>query len=97
VWVWNLVFHIKGRKNILRVCENKVLRTTYGPKREEAKGARGKLHDKLHNLYSSSNIIRIIKSSRPRWAECEGRNGGFRNALNILIGKCEGKRPTWET
>jgi hypothetical protein len=51
----------------LRVSENKVLRRIFGPKREED-GSWIKLHnDELHNLYSSPNIIRVIKSRRMRW------------------------------
>jgi hypothetical protein len=41
-----------------------------------------------------SNIIRVIKSRRMRWAEYVAGTGGMRNAYNILVGKAEGKRPT---
>jgi hypothetical protein len=45
------------------VPENRVLRRLFGPKRDEITGEWRKLHGKeLHNLYSSSNIIRQIKS-----------------------------------
>jgi hypothetical protein len=51
----------------LRVFENRVLRRTLGLKRE-ADGSRRKLHnDKLRGLYSSPNIVRVIKSRRMRW------------------------------
>jgi hypothetical protein len=51
----------------LRVLENRVLRK-FGPKREED-GSWRKLHnDELHSLYSSPNIVRMIKSRRMRWA-----------------------------
>jgi hypothetical protein len=47
----------------LRVFENSVLRI-FGPKREED-GSWRKLHnDELHNLYSSPNIVRVIKLRR---------------------------------
>jgi hypothetical protein len=50
-----------------------------------------KLHnEELHNLYSSPNIIRIIKSRRMRWAEHVARIGETRNAYRILVGKPEG-------
>jgi hypothetical protein len=50
--------------------ENRVLTRIFGPKREEATGERRKLHSEdLRNLYSSSSIIRQIKSRRIRWAE----------------------------
>jgi hypothetical protein len=52
----------------LRVFEKRVLRRIFGPKREED-GSWRKLHnDELHNLYSSPNIVRVIKSRRMRWA-----------------------------
>jgi hypothetical protein len=50
------------------VYENRMLRRIYGPKREEFAGGLRKLHkEKLHNLYSSPNVIRMIKSRRIRW------------------------------
>jgi hypothetical protein len=51
----------------LRMFENKVLRRLFGPKRDEVKGDWRKLHnEELHNLYCSSDIIRLIKSRRMR-------------------------------
>jgi hypothetical protein len=53
----------------MRVFENRVLRKIFGPKRDGVKGGWRKLHnEKLHDLYSSPIIIRIIKSRRMRWA-----------------------------
>jgi hypothetical protein len=53
----------------LRVFENRVLRRIFRPKRDGVTGGWRKLHnEELHNLYSSPNIIRIIKSRRMRWA-----------------------------
>jgi hypothetical protein len=50
------------------VFENRVLRRIFGPKRDDLTGQWRKLHnEKLHNLYSSPNIIRQIKSTRIRW------------------------------
>jgi hypothetical protein len=52
-----------------------VLRRIFGPKREED-GSWRKLHnDELHNLYSSLNIVRVIKSRRIRWAGHVARVG----------------------
>jgi hypothetical protein len=68
VWVRNLVLTLREER-ILRVFENRVLRRIliFGPKRDEVKGDRRKMHnEKLHNLYSSPNIIRMIKSRRMR-------------------------------
>jgi hypothetical protein len=49
------------------VFENRVLRRIFGPKRDDVTGEWRKLHnEELHNLYSSPNIIRIIKARRIR-------------------------------
>jgi hypothetical protein len=47
---------------------------------------------KLHNLYSSPNIIRMIKSRRIRWARHGTRMGEKRKAYRVLVGKPEGKK-----
>jgi hypothetical protein len=61
---WSLTLREEQR---LRVFENKVLRRIFGPIREED-GLWRKLHnDELHILYSSPNIVRVIKSRRMRW------------------------------
>jgi hypothetical protein len=44
-------------------------------------------------LYSSPNIIRLIKSRRMRWAGHVPRRGEKRNSYRILVGEAEGKRP----
>jgi hypothetical protein len=60
----------------LRVFENRMLRRIFEPKRDEVTGDWRKLHnEKLHNLYPSPNIIRIIKSRRKRWAWHVARMG----------------------
>jgi hypothetical protein len=62
---WSLTLREEHR---LRVFENRVLRKIFGPKREE-EGSWRKLHnDELHDLYSSPNIVGVIKSRRMRWA-----------------------------
>jgi hypothetical protein len=50
----------------LRVFENRVLRKIFGPEREEDGSWRKLYNDELHNLYSSPNIVRVIKSRRMR-------------------------------
>jgi hypothetical protein len=50
----------------LRVFENRVLRMIFGPKREEDESWRKLHNDELHSLYSSLNIVRVIKSRRMR-------------------------------
>jgi hypothetical protein len=49
-------------------------------------------NDDLHDLYSSRNIVRVIKSRRMRWAGHVARMGERKGAYRILIGRPEGKR-----
>jgi hypothetical protein len=70
-----------------------VLRKIFGPKREED-GSWRKLHnDELHSLYSSPNIVRVIKSRRMMWAGHVARMGEERGSYRVLGGRPEGKRP----
>jgi hypothetical protein len=60
----------------LRVFENRVLRRIFGPKRDEVTEEWRRLHNKeLYALYSSPNIIRVIKSRRLRGARHVARMG----------------------
>jgi hypothetical protein len=87
---WSLILR---EEHTLRVFENGVLRRIFGPKREED-GSWRKLHnDELHNLYSSPNIVRVIKSRRMRWAGHVARMGEGRSVYGVLVGRPEGKRP----
>jgi len=57
--LWSLT--LREERN-LRVFENRVLRRVFGPKRDEVTGEWRKLHnEELNNLYSSPNIVRVIK------------------------------------
>jgi hypothetical protein len=77
----------------LRVSENRVLRRIFGPKREED-GSWRKLHnDELHSVYSSPNIVKVIKSRRMRSAGHVARMGEGRGVHRVLVGRPEGKRP----
>jgi hypothetical protein len=77
-------FGVVGRlreEHRLRVFENRVLRRIFGPKSDEVTGEWRKFHNKkLHDLYSSPSIIRIIKSRKMRWAGHVARRGEKRNA-----------------
>jgi hypothetical protein len=78
----------------LRVFENRVLRKIFGPKRDED-GSWRKLHnDELHSLYSSPNIVRVIKSRRMRWAGHVAYMGG-KMFMGFWLGGIE-VRDYWE-
>jgi hypothetical protein len=60
----------------------------------DEEGSWRKLHnDELHNLYSSPNIVRVIKSRRMRWAGHVAHMEEGRDVCGVLVGRPEGKRP----
>jgi hypothetical protein len=62
------------------------------PQRGKVTGEWRKLHSgELHNLHSSPDIVRQIKSRRMRWAGHVARMGEGRNVYRVLVGKSEGK------
>jgi len=78
----------------LRVFENMVLRKIIGRRRDEVTGEWRRLHnEELSDLYSSPNIVRVIKSRRMRWGGHVARMGEERVVYRVLVGKPEGKRP----
>jgi len=88
---WSLTLR-EERK--LRLLENRVLRRIFGPKRDEVTGEWRKLHnEELNDLYSSPNIMRVIKRRRMRWAGHVARMGEERRLYRVLVGKPEGRRP----
>jgi hypothetical protein len=86
---WSLTLREEHR---LRVFENRVLRRIFGSKRDEVKGEWRRLHnEELNDLYSSPNIIRVIKSRRMRRAGHVARMGEGRGAYRILAGRPGGR------
>jgi hypothetical protein len=89
---WSVTLREEHR---LRVFENRVLRGMFGPTRDEVTGEWRKLHSgELHNLYSSPDIIMLIKSRRMRWAGHVARMGEGRNVYRVLVREPEGKKAT---
>jgi len=78
---------------MMRVFEKRVLRRTFGPKRDEVTREWRKLHNEERNdLYSSPNNFRLIKLKRMSWAGHVVRVGERRGGYRVLVGKSEGKR-----
>ena len=72
----------------LRVFENRVLRRIFGPKRDEVTGEWRKLHsEELNDLYSSPNIVLVLKSRRMRWAVHVARMEEGRDVHKFLVGE----------
>ena len=71
-----------------------MLRRIFGPRRDEVTGEWRRLHnEELNDLYSSPNIVRVIKSRRIRWAGHVARMDEERGAYRVLVGKPKGKSP----
>ena len=65
----------------------------FGPRRDEVNGEwRRMRNEELNDLYSSPNIVRVIKSRRMRWAGHVARMSEEREVYRVLVGKLEGKR-----
>jgi hypothetical protein len=77
----------------LRIFESRVLRRIFGPKGEED-GLWTELHnDVFHSLYSSPNIVGVIKSRRKKWEGHVAHMGEGRGVYGGFGGRPEGKRP----
>jgi hypothetical protein len=88
---WSLTLRKEHR---LRLFENRVLRKIFAPYRDEVTGDWRRLHnEELNDLYSSPNIIPVIKSRRIRWAGHVARMGDRRIAYRVLVWRHHGKRP----
>ena len=71
-----------------------VLGRIFGPRRDEITGEWRRLHNvEVNDLYSSPNIVRVIKSRRMRWPGYVARMGEERGVYRFLVGKLEGRRP----
>ena len=89
---WENLSLTLGEERRLRAFENGVLRRIFRPKRDLVTGEWRKLHnEELSDLCSSSNIVRVIKSRRMRWAGHVARMGERRGVYRVLMGKPEGK------
>jgi len=72
--------------------ENMVLRI-FGARRDEVTGEWRRFHnEELNDLYSSPNIVRVIKSRRMRWAGHVARMGEESGVYRVLVGKPEGRK-----
>jgi hypothetical protein len=81
---WSLSLREEHR---LRIFENTVPRNVFGPKRDEVTGVWTRLrNEELNDVYSSPNIIWVIRSRRVRWAEHVSCMGDRRVAYMILVG-----------
>jgi hypothetical protein len=78
----------------VKVFENRVLRGIFGLKRDKITGEWRKLHKVApYDLYSSPNIIWVIKSRLMRSAGNLAHMGDRRGVYRVLVGKLKGKRP----
>jgi hypothetical protein len=84
---WSLTLREEHR---LWVFENRVLRRIFGPNRDEVTGKCRKMHsDEVHNLYSTTDIIRQVKSRRMRWAGHVARMREEIKVYKVLVGRLE--------
>jgi len=88
---WSLTLR---EERTLRMFEHRVLRRVFEPKSDEVRQEWKTLHnEELSDLYSSPNIVRVVKSRRMRWAGHVARMGEGRGVYRVLVGKPAEKRP----
>jgi len=77
----------------LRVFKNRVFRRIFGRRKDKVTREWRKLHnEELNDLYTSPNIVRVMKLRRMRWAGHVARMSERRSVYRVLVGKPEGKR-----
>ena len=87
---WSLTMREETK---LRAFENMVLRRIFGPRRDEVTGEWRRVHnEELNELYSSPNIVRVIKLRKMRWGVHVARVGEERGVYRVLMGQPEGRR-----
>jgi len=75
-----------------------MLRRIFVPRRDKVTAESRQLHnEELNDLYSSPNIVWVIKSSRMRWTQHAAHMGERRGIYRVLVGKPDGKRPLGRT
>jgi hypothetical protein len=83
-----------GEESRLRVFEKRELRRIFVIKGDEVTGKWGRLYNKeLNDLYSSPNIMWVIKSRRMRWMGHVAGMGERGSAYRVLVGRPERRRP----
>ena len=97
---WSLIWRGEHK---LRVFENRVLRRIFGLRRDKVTGEWRKLHtEELNDLYSSPNVVRLMKSKRMGRGRHVAHIGESRGLYRVLVGKPEGRsllrrpRRRWE-
>ena len=76
------------------VPKNMVFGRIFGPRKDVVTEEWRRLHnEELNDLYSSPNIVRVIKSGKMRWVGHVARMGEERGVYRVLVGKPEGRRP----
>jgi len=88
---WSLTLREERR---LRMFENRVLRRIFGPTRDEVTGSGENYIMMSLMIYSSPNIVRVIKSRRMSFGGYVALMGERRGAYRVQVGETEGKS-TW--
>jgi hypothetical protein len=93
---WNIILHSSLSGNVEEITGDQrcAFRIVDRSLRDEVTGKWRKLHnEELNNLYSSPNMVRVIKSRRIRWAGHVARMGEGKGVYRVLVGKTERRRP----